>query len=200
MGRRKLVEMAVNVSDRIDAHDTVCPGSPALVRLSRFACPGLPALVRRDGQVTELDGVRPVAFGVADGNYHVAIRHRNHLGCMTASPVALSGTAAVLDLTVPGTQTWGVEARKSIGAVRALWAGNTVADANLKYTGGSNDRDPILTEIGGVVPTATASGYTVNDVNMDGLVKYTGAGNDRDPILTNIGGVVPTNTRIQQLP
>ena len=159
-----------------------------------------PALVRRDGQVTELDGVRPVAFGVADGNYHVAIRHRNHLGCMTASPVALSGTAAVLDLSVAGTQTWGVEARKSIGAVRALWAGNTVADANLKYTGGSNDRDPILTEIGGVVPTATASGYTVNDVNMDGLVKYTGAGNDRDPILTNIGGVVPTNTRIQQLP
>ena len=109
---------------------------------------GARPLVRRDGQVTELM-VRPVAFGVADGNYHVAIRHRNHLGCMTASPVALSGTAAVLDLSVAGTQTWGVEARKSIGAVRALWAGNTVADANLKYTGGSNDRDPILTEIGG---------------------------------------------------
>ncbi len=81
-----------------------------------------------------------------------------------------------------------------------LWAGNVVRNTTLKYTGESNDRDPILTAIGGTVPTNTTSGYMVEDVNLDGLVKYTGNGNDRDPILSNIGGSVPTNTRTEQLP
>ena len=70
----------------------------------------------------------------------------------------------------------------------------------LKHTGSGNDRDPILTAIGGVVPTNTLVGYRSEDVNMNGTVKYTGAGNDRDPILQNIGGVVPTNTRVEQMP
>jgi hypothetical protein len=70
----------------------------------------------------------------------------------------------------------------------------------LKYTGADSDRDAVLTRIGGVVPTATASGYFAEDVNMDGTVKYTGVGNDRDRILVNIGGTVPTNIRLQQLP
>ncbi|MBK8338859.1 MAG: hypothetical protein IPK99_02065 [Flavobacteriales bacterium] len=73
-------------------------------------------------------------------------------------------------------------------------------DASLKYAGGSNDRDPILVAIGGVVPTATVNGYLPTDVTLDGVVKYAGSNNDRDPILINIGGAVPTSTRAQQLP
>jgi len=70
----------------------------------------------------------------------------------------------------------------------------------IKYTGGNNDRDPILQRIGGVSPTATLPGYWPEDVTLDGLVKYTGAGNDRDRLLLTIGGSVPTNTRSEQLP
>ena len=81
-----------------------------------------------------------------------------------------------------------------------LWAGNTIADDILKYTGQNNDRDPILQRIGGGVPTNTVTGYFIEDCNMNGVVKYTGSLNDRDPILVNIGGVVPTNTRQEQLP
>ena len=73
-------------------------------------------------------------------------------------------------------------------------------DADLKYTGASNDRDPILVAVGGSVPTATTYGYRMEDVNMDGVTKYTGAGNDRDPILVNVGGSVPTSVRAEQLP
>ena len=73
-------------------------------------------------------------------------------------------------------------------------------DAALRYVGSANDRDPILVTVGGSVPTNTAAGYLVTDVNMDGRVLYVGQGNDRDPILSNIGGSVPTNTRAQQLP
>jgi hypothetical protein len=78
--------------------------------------------------------------------------------------------------------------------------GNAQRDNKLLYTGGDNDRDPILQVVGGVVPTGSSTGYYLEDTNMSGVVKYTGANNDRDPILANIGGVVPTASRMEQLP
>ncbi|MBK6775219.1 MAG: hypothetical protein IPG74_05005 [Flavobacteriales bacterium] len=98
------------------------------------------------------------------------------------------------------TPTYGTEACRVTGAVQLLWSGDVSFDGVMKYTGLSNDRDPILIEIGGTVPTNTVSGYHDTDVNLDGAVKYTGAGNDRDPILINVGGSVPTNVRLEQLP
>jgi len=158
------------------------------------------ALVQRDGDVVDMDGSSAVAFTASAGNYHVAVLHRNHLGAMTATTRALSGTSTAIDFTVPATTTYGTEACKAVGPVQVLWGGNCNADNTLAYTGSPNDRDPILVRIGGSVPTNTASGYFLEDVNMDGVVRYTGTLNDRDPILVNIGGSVPTNTRAQQLP
>ncbi|HEY0977512.1 MAG TPA: PQQ-dependent sugar dehydrogenase [Flavobacteriales bacterium] len=157
-------------------------------------------LLQRDGDIVSIDGVSSLTLHVGPGSYHVAVRHRNHLGCMTASPVALSTTTVVVDLRVAATATWGTEARKSIGTHRVLHAGNTMGDGKLSYTGAGNDRDPVLLSIGGVVPTATINGYHESDVNMDNTVRYTGTTNDRDPILVNIGGVVPTAVRTEQLP
>jgi hypothetical protein len=162
-------------------------------------------LVQRDGDVVSAsDGTSPVTLSVGNGSYYVAVRHRNHLGAMTAGTIALSGTAATVDFRSTGTSTYGTQAQKQIGSVMALWAGNTLIDVPaprlLKYTGASNDRDKILTAIGGTVPTNTISGYRDEDCNLDGTVKYTGSSNDRDMILVNIGGSVPTNTRTEQLP
>lgn len=71
----------------------------------------------------------------------------------------------------------------------------------MKYTGTNNDRDAILTAIGGSVPTNTLSGqYLQEDLNLDGVVKYTGPSNDRDLILQTIGGRVPTAVRVEQVP
>jgi hypothetical protein len=164
-----------------------------------------PALLQRDGDVVDLDGVSPVVFPVASGGYHVAVRHRNHLAVMTATPVQLNPTpAASVNFTSVGTGTYGTNARKAItGAfpTQAMWAGDATFNGQLKYTGSNNDRDPILLAIGGAVPTNTVSGqYRREDVNMDGLVKYTGSSNDRDPILVNIGGTVPTAMRQEQMP
>ncbi len=159
------------------------------------------ALVQRDGDVVDKDGVSPVTFVAGPGSYYVAVRHRNHLGAMVAAPIALTATATAIDLTAPATVTFGTEGTKSLDGLKMLWAGNVLSDGVLQYTGDGNDRDPILSAIGGTVPTAiSAVGYQASDVNMDGVVKYVGDGNDRDPILTNIGGTVPTNTRLQQLP
>ncbi|MFT3886064.1 MAG: lysyl oxidase family protein [Flavobacteriales bacterium] len=167
---------------------------PAVVRYTHAA------LLRRNGAITAATG-GPVTFATAlPGNYYVSVRHRNHLGCMTATAVALDPTAATLDLSDPDAATWGTEARKVADGKALLWCGNTNRDRALKYTGADNDRDPVLVQIGGVDPTAEWHGYHPTDVNMDGVVRYTGAGNDRDPILVNVGGVVPTNTRAEQLP
>jgi hypothetical protein len=157
------------------------------------------ALLRRNGTVVGPDGA-PLRIPVPNGSYHVAIRHRNHLGAMTAFPVSLTTIPVLVDLSDPATPTLGSEARNVIGAVAVLWAGNAVRDNKIIYTGAANDRDPILVAIGGITPTATVPGYHPEDLNMDGLVKYTGINNDRDIVLATIGGVVPTAARFEQLP
>ncbi|MBX2979319.1 MAG: hypothetical protein KF905_08500 [Flavobacteriales bacterium] len=158
------------------------------------------ALLQRDGDITGMDGSSPVLLEAFPGNYRVSIRHRNHLGIMTASNVALSQTPVTVDLRAGETGTWGTEARKDADGTHLLWMGNSVFDNVLKYTGESNDRDAILTVVGGVVPTGSVLGYYLEDNNLDGWVKYTGNSNDRDPILQNIGGIIPTSVRNEQLP
>ncbi len=173
------------------------PSNPVTVLATRSA------LVQRDGDVVATDGVSALSFGVAPGNYHVAIRHRNHLGAMTAATVALSSSSTAVDFRAADLATYGTEARKAIPGtfpVQALWAGDVSFNGELMYVGDGNDRDPILVRIGGLVPTNTVSGYYMEDVNLDGNVLYVGNLNDRDPILVNIGGSVPTSTRVQQLP
>ncbi|MBK8500381.1 MAG: hypothetical protein IPL52_16570 [Flavobacteriales bacterium] len=158
------------------------------------------ALLQRDGDVVGVDGASPVLLNVAAGSYQVAVRHRNHFGAMTANAVSLSGSPLVIDFRDTGLPTWGTEARKSDMGTMLLWAGNALPNNELKYVGQGNDRDPILSVVGGAVPTGTTTGYYLEDTNLSGVVKYTGTGNDRDLILVNIGGSVPTNTRMQQLP
>lgn len=158
------------------------------------------ALLQRDGDVVGVDGTSAVGFCQTAGNYYVAVRHRNHLGVMSAQPMALTATATVLDFSATTTATWGTNAQKVDNGRTLLWTGNSVNDVEVKYTGPANDRDAILTLIGGSVPTNTVLGYHREDVNLDGAVMYTGASNDRDMILGTVGGTVPTNTVIQQLP
>ena len=157
------------------------------------------ALVTRSGNVVSGSG-GTVRFNLLDGNYLLAVKHRNHFGCMTAAAVALNAGVVTVDLRSPATLTHGTNARKVQGSVLTLWSGNVERDQFLKYVGESNDRDPILFAIGGSVPTNTITGYLPADINLDGVVKYVGESNDRDPILFNIGGSVPTNTRNEQLP
>lgn len=168
--------------------------NPALRIASRSA------LLQRDGDVVGPDGISPVQFSVKPGHYHLAVHHRNHLGAMTASPVECSVALRAYDFTGGAIATFGTDGTKDIGGIRALWAGDASANGLLQYVGEGNDRDPILSAIGGSTPTNTVSGYQPTDINLDGAVRYIGQGNDRDPILVNIGGNLPTATRAAQLP
>jgi hypothetical protein len=158
------------------------------------------ALLQRDGDVVDRDGSSPVRITALPGNYHVAVFHRNHLPAMTLAPLALGLGVNAIDLSDGSIATHGADAQRLRNGRWLLWAGDVTGDGVVSYTGAENDRDPILQTIGGVIPTATASGYLPQDVNMDGTVKYTGEDNDRDPVLQTIGGTVPTNVRIQQVP
>ena len=158
------------------------------------------ALVKRNGDVVASDGSTALRFAASAGNYHIAVRHRNHLGCMTELPVVLGAAGPVVDFSLGTTTTYGTDARRQRDGKWMLWAGNVNGDGTLRYTGSGNDREGILQAIGGNNPTATATGYYSEDTNLDGVVKYTGSANDRDALLQNIGGAVPTNVRAEQLP
>lgn len=163
------------------------------------------AVVLTNGFVYDGTGQASRAFfGVPPGNYYIVVRHRNHLGVMSAAPVYVPNAGAAgdfNDFSSAAYAVWGTDARKTVGTRRVLWAGDVNGDHQLKYVGANNDRDPILTAIGGSTPTATLTGqYRPEDVNMDGVVKYIGAANDRDVILLNIGGSTPTAVRIEQVP
>ncbi len=159
------------------------------------------ALLQRDGDIVGTDGYRRLLFSVATDNYFVAVRHRNHFGTMTSTSQLLNKDERSIDFTLAATPTYGVDGRTTLANGKwALRSGNVFLDDAVKYTGTDNDRDPILVQVGGLIPTNTMVGYVQADVNLDGMVKYTGTLNDRDPILINIGGTVPTATRTEQLP
>ncbi len=158
-------------------------------------------LLQRDGDLVDLDGSSAVHLFIPTGEYHVALRHRNHLPVMTGSAVTLQpGVPAVLRLDLPSTPTYGSDARRNIAGVMVLWAGDGNGNGQVKYAGGGNDRDLILVAIGGSVPTASVPGYLRTDITLDGTVKYTGPNNDRDPVLLAVGGAVPSAVRYAQLP
>lgn len=160
-----------------------------------------PALLSRNGSVMATDGVSPVSFQVPPAEYSVSLRHRNHLGVMTAAPLALSTTPTAIDFTNPSTPTYGTNAQRNVNGTMVLWPGDGNGNGVVRYTGTLNDRDPILQSIGGIIPTNSLQGvYDVRDINMDGMIRYTGTGNDRDIILQTIGGTVPTAVRVEQTP
>ncbi len=167
---------------------------PSDVKYSRSA------LLRRDGQVVELDGISPVRFRMPVGDYHIAVRHRNHLGAMPLAPVRFNNDLTSVDLTLPATTTWGTDAQRNANGTMVLWSGDVIRDGMVRYSGGANDRDPILQAIGGIIPTQTVAGYQGTDTGLDGVTMYSGGGNDRDRVLSTIGGIIPTNVRQEQLP
>ncbi len=162
------------------------------------------ALVLQNGSVISASGSALNLFNVLHGNYYVAVRHRNHLGAMTSTPITVpSPNGGIWNylFTIPGFQCYGSTPRNVQGSVALLWPGEVTLDHQVKYVGNGNDRDPILTAIGGSSPTNILSGqYRQEDVNLDGVIKYIGAENDRDIILQTIGGSAPTAVRVEQVP
>src|SRR5690606_14875273 len=69
------------------------------------------ALLQRDGDVVAADGSSVLHFSAPEGDYHIAVRHRNHLGCMTATTRSLTTAATMVDFGLSATATYGTDAR-----------------------------------------------------------------------------------------
>ncbi len=134
------------------------PVSPSNVLYTRSA------LLQRDGDVVDMDGTSPVDFRlVPPGNYYLVIRHRNHLGIMTAGTLALSATPTTVDFTSISTGTWGTNAQRNINGVMAMWTGDADYNGQVQNT----DIEYVWK------PTVGLSGYLPADFNMNGQVQNT---------------------------
>ncbi|MCC6542287.1 MAG: hypothetical protein IT225_08715 [Flavobacteriales bacterium] len=169
------------------------PDMPGLLQQS------VPALMLRNGSVIATTGEPLHYMQIPQGNYRIAVKHRNHLGAITFSTPAFgAGTTTVDIMAAAGTQVNPFAIAAAPDGTRMLVMGDATSDKVVKYTGADNDRDPILQAIGGTIPTQVIAGqYRWEDLNMDGQVKYVGLDNDRDLILQVIGGDIPSNTRGQ---
>lgn len=135
------------------------PSSYAIVKATRSA------LLQRDGDVVDVDGVSSVTFsGLAPGAYYVVVKHRNHLGVMSAAPAALSQSATIVNFTGSPNATFGNA--NGIGAL-----GNGLFGL---YSGDFNHNGQIQnTDYASMVLTLGTSGYQAGDLNLNGQVQNT---------------------------
>ncbi len=157
------------------------------------------ALLQRDGDVVDVDGLSPLAFNLSAGNYYVVIKHRNHLGIMSASTILLDNTSvAQIDFTNGSISTFGTNAQTTYGMptnIRGMWAGDANVDGQVIFlnTGAEsiNIKQTVL-DISLEESPFEASvfykpqGYYAQDINMDGEVIFLNAGNELLYIKDNI--------------
>jgi len=152
-------------------------------------------LLSCDGQLMDSHGKTDIRFyGLTEESYYVAIRHRNHLGAMTAEAVEITNNSIThLDFTDPLMETWGNHAQIVMpDGTMALWAGDCVKDGRLVYQGLDNDvNEPffyILNDANNVdfYPNYISSGYVSSDLNLNGKIIHQGLDNDPNILFFNI--------------
>lgn len=123
------------------------------------------ALLQKDGDIVDVDGSSDLSIpGIGAGNYYVAIKHRNHLGVLTANPIALSHSSTSYDFTS--------------SAINAFGGTNGIQDLGGGYFGlfsGDYDVNEQIQniDITNLLPTLGNSGYQQGDLDMNGQVQNT---------------------------
>ncbi|EIJ34136.1 Ig-like domain-containing protein [Thiothrix nivea] len=152
-------------------------------------------MVQRDGDLVDAQsGSADITFAdMQAGDYFVSVRHRNHLGVMTASAVRLGDLANMVDFTLTATPTYGSYARIEAGATALLWAGDANQTQQVIANGQYADVSVIFGNVlikDGKNLEASANyqlmGYEVTDINMDGVTLFAGPGNDINLLLGNV--------------
>ncbi|GGG03847.1 hypothetical protein GCM10011344_00220 [Dokdonia pacifica] len=123
---------------------------------------GQSALLLRNGSVVDTDGTSSLSFEQDEDSYHIAINHRNHLGVITATTVALSSMNTSLDFSSDITvANGGTLALRDMGnGIFAIYAGDATGDGNILNTDITN-----TINVSGGINT-----YDGADANMDGNI------------------------------
>jgi hypothetical protein len=116
-----------------------------------------------DGTVRGLDGISmPLFSEVFEDSAFVVIRHRNHLGVMSSTPLQRAGDTFSYDFAIAGEMAYGTSPQKLLGpGLFGLYAGNASANSII-------DLDDL---INGWWLFAGIGGYENADLNMDGQVE-----------------------------
>ena len=163
------------------------------------------AFILSDGSIVDTDGSSPVEFkNMLAGNYHIAIRHRNHLAIRTATAQALGTTASgatLYDFTTAQSKANGTNPMVQSGTVYAMWSGDVNSDSNVYNTASPQDASQVVNGVanktGNTFHLPSYGGYksvyNVLDVNMDGNVYNTATPQDASNIVNNVANA-PGNT------
>ncbi len=160
---------------------------------------GSSALLQRDGDIVGVDGLSDVLFATETGNYHIAVKHRNHLGVMTSLAYSLSHVPSGINFTNAGFPiTFGSNAQTTFGMpsnTLGMWAGDANNDGEVIFlnTGAESvDIKQTVLDVSAVESPFGASvfykpqGYYDTDVNLDGEVIFLNAGNELLLIKDNV--------------
>ena len=165
------------------------------------------ALIQRDGDVIDTNGSTNIFLpSLATGQYFISLKHRNHLGIMTANAITLNEVPLSINFTQPSYLVWvnsqitSNPPRQISGSVALMIAGDANFNKNVKYNGLSNDKTAVLATVGVATPNNVVNGYRSEDVNMDGQVKYNNLNNDRSFIGVQIGVANPNLILSQHTP
>lgn len=147
------------------------------------------AFVKQDGTLVETDGTNTaISFpGIAAANYHVTIRHRNHLSIRSAAPIDFNSGTAAYDFTTANFKSYKNQPYPSpvqMGKVWVMRGGNANINQNIRYIGPANDQNQVLNgKLGGSLSQILNNVYAPEDLNMNGNIKWSGPGNDQNFLL-----------------
>jgi len=158
-------------------------------------------LLHSNGKVEHVNGGPLLFENTAVGSYYLVVRHRNHLGVMSASSRTFNSTGNNYNFQNASNSAFGTSPMHQLpNGDFALWAGDVLSDGKVVYAGSSNDRVEILSQAGGPSPFDFVNGYLLGDTNLDGKVSYSGSLNDRVIVLESSGGPTPFDFRLSQIP
>ena len=138
------------------------------------------ALLQRDGDLVDLDGLSPVSFEDADeGDYFIAIKHRNHLGTISSTTVSISTSPTTVDFTSDNFSVYGNNSRVELTA--GIW-GQYSSDVDGSGSVNATDRSATWND-------RNQTGYLDSDCNLDGATNAS----DRSATWNNrnLGGTLP---------
>jgi hypothetical protein len=177
-------------------------------------------LLQRDGDIVDVDGVSPICFqGLTDNQFYIVIRHRNHLGVMTANAKILTTQGMDVDFSnnlepefnfgtthpIAGNSFnfTGLSQFTTMDGKRALWNGNSNGDHKVKYEAPNDDQSITLMDV--FLNNGNSSfqsgydftvGYYSGDVDLNGKTKYEAPTDDQSIILLQVL-IYPLNTSFQ---
>lgn len=170
--------------------------------------------VDNNGNVLNTNGtVGTKLTGVAKASYYVAVKHRNHLGVMTASAINFAGAGPFAFDFSAGASLYGTNPMRNMGSKWALWAGDTDGNNSVSFGASPSDITPISNAVINDPGNPSfnplwfgAATYSNADSDMNSFVQFGSSPSDITPVSASVlnnpanGSSNPLVLLTQQLP